>query len=144
MPLSPPEQQIILAIFLMAALHGLMLVWMGFTRVPALFLFPVKNPKSQKQVLESLPRWARWPADNYNNLSEAPTTFFAVAIAIILIQTADELDAILCLSYVGIRFLHSVFQATVNFIPVRFGLFALSWVVLIGLIGRHLMSMLGL
>jgi hypothetical protein len=144
MPLSANEQHIILSILLMAGLHGLMLIWMGCTRVPALFLFPVKNPKSQKQVLDSLPRWARWPADNYNNISEAPTSFYAVAIAIILLGRADYWDAVLCLSYVGLRFVHSVFQATINFIPVRFGLFALSWGVLIALTVRHLISLLGL
>jgi hypothetical protein len=64
---------------------------------------------------------------------EQPTVFYAVALALALLGQGDGVNATLAWVYVALRVVHSVFQATVNKIEVRFALFALSSLVLIAL-----------
>ena len=64
-----------------------------------------------------------------------PTQFYAVAIALALLG-GNAIDVYLAWAYVGLRVVHSIFQATVNKIEVRFTFFALSSFVLIGLTVR--------
>ena len=82
----------------------------------------------------SLPAQVQWKAHNYNPLHEAPTVFYAIALVLYLLGEGDERTAILGWAYVGLRVLHSLVQATVNKVVLRFALFALSSVVLIALI----------
>jgi hypothetical protein len=72
----------------------------------------------------------RWKADNYNHLMEQPTLFYAIAIVLALVEP-DATNRALAWGYVGLRVAHSLVQALVNKIEVRFGLFALSSLVLI-------------
>ena len=84
--------------------------------------------------LESLlPREVQWKAHNYNHLHEAPTVFYAVALALAMIGQGDGLNATIAWAYVALRIIHSVFQATVNKVAPRFILFALSSLCLIAL-----------
>jgi hypothetical protein len=45
-------------------------------------------------------------------------------------------------AYVALRIVHSIFQATVNFIPVRFALFMLSSLTLFVIAGANLFALL--
>lgn len=140
-PLTNDARLMLLSLLLMGALHLFMAVWLYATRLPALFIFKVEKPKSEKQVLDQLPRWARNPAANYNNLSEAPTTFYGVVLAVVLLGLADPLNAQLALGYVMVRLVHSLVQATVNIIPLRFAIFSTSWIILGTLIVRNLLAL---
>ncbi len=117
-----------------------MWAWMYATRIPAINRMP-KDGSPQADVgwtgakLESaLPREIQWKAHNYNHLHEAPTLFYAVAIVLAIIGQGDGLNSVLAWTYVGLRVIHSIWQATVNRVMVRFALFALSSLVLIALI----------
>jgi hypothetical protein len=66
-------------------------------------------------------------------LHEAPTVFYAVALALALIGQGDGLNAMLAWSYVGLRIAHSLVQSTINKVMVRFLIFALSSLVLMAL-----------
>jgi hypothetical protein len=94
----------------------------------------VLNPEAPRgEQMATLPARVRWKADNYNHLMEAPTVFYAVALALAVLGEGTGTNATLAWAYVGIRVVHSIIQATYNKIEVRFGVFFLSSLVLIAL-----------
>jgi hypothetical protein len=133
-----PAQILAPAVALMAWTM-VMWLWMYATRLPAMGktgVSPddlVKGPK--KSLDDILPPEVQWKAHNYNHLHEAPTVFYAVAIVLAITGQGDGLNATLAWVYVGLR-VHSLIQATVNKVPLRFLVFALSSLVLIALIVR--------
>ena len=76
---------------------------------------------------------ASWVADNYNHLHEAPTVFYAVALALAIMGGGNGINATIAWAYVGLRILHSLIQVISNRVVVRFALFALSSLCLIAL-----------
>ena len=117
----------------------IMWVWMYAVRIPAINKLPKPTEAGADQgwtgaMLENiLPREVQWKAHNYNHLHEAPTVFYAVALALAMIGAGDGLNAKIAWAYVGLRIVHSVWQATVNKVMPRFILFALSSLCLIAL-----------
>ncbi|WP_436049364.1 MAPEG family protein [Phenylobacterium sp. LjRoot225] len=75
----------------------------------------------------------RWKADNYNHLMEQPTLFYAVALVLAFAGAGDGLNAGLAWAYVALRIVHSLVQALVNVILVRFGVFMVASLVLLAL-----------
>ena len=115
----------------------LMMLWMGFTRMPALVKAGIDAraapPGRRGSDLDGvLPDKTQWKAHNYNHLMEQPTLFYALS-AIFAIVGATSTDLVLLWTYVALRILHSIWQATVNTIPVRLSLFTISSFVLIAL-----------
>ncbi|WP_370187124.1 MAPEG family protein [Qipengyuania sp.] len=107
-----------------------MLFWTAFTRFPAMSKsgMDLKNakPGGRGQDLEGvLPDKVQWKAHNYAHLMEQPTIFYA-AVVIIALMGASAMDALFAWIYVGLRIVHSVWQATVNKVSVRFPLFLLG------------------
>ncbi len=115
-----------------------MWVWMYATRIPAMSKAGIdaKNMvgSTPRSLDEALPREVQWKAHNYNHLHEAPTIFYAVGLTLAIVGQGDGLNATLAWVYVGLRVAHSLVQATVNRVMVRFALFALSSLALIALI----------
>ena len=121
----------------LAAWTMVMWVWMYVTRIPAMTAAKVDADALVRQGGQSLdqllPAKTQWKAHNYNHLHEAPTVFYAVALALALIGQGDGLNAMLAWSYVGLRIAHSLVQSTINKVMVRFLIFALSSLVLMAL-----------
>ncbi|MEM7138651.1 MAG: MAPEG family protein [Myxococcota bacterium] len=115
-----------------------MWAWMYATRIPAVKRARIKLDRNEPRgaQMATLPPRVRWKSDNYTNLMEQPTVFYAVALSLAVYGQADTLGLTLAWAYVAVRATHSVFQATVNIIPVRFCLFALSGLTLIALTVR--------
>lgn len=117
-----------------------MLFWMAGTRLPAMKgagggLSEAK-PGGRGQDLENvLPASVNWKAHNYAHLMEQPTIFYP-AVVIIALLGAGAGDVLAAWIYVGLRIVHSIWQATVNKVPVRFLLFMLSTFALIYLAFR--------
>ena len=117
----------------------IMWVWMYTVRIPAINKLPKPTEAGADQgwtgaMLENiLPREVQWKAHNYNHLHEAPTVFYAVALALAMIGAGDGLNAKIAWAYVGLRIVHSIYQSTINRVPLRFILFALSSLCLIAL-----------
>ena len=113
--------------------------WMYATRIPALNAAKVDLDEivldPDKSLDSVLPPQVQWKAHNYNHLHESPTVFYAVALALALIHKGDGITAQIAWVYVGLRVLHSLVQATVNKVGLRFGVFAMSTFALMGLIG---------
>lgn len=72
-----------------------------------------------------IPDQINWKAHNYTHLMEQPTLFYAT-VAILAIIGPVEHDVLFAWAYVVLRIVHSIWQATVNKVPVRFTLFLLS------------------
>jgi hypothetical protein len=107
------------------------------TRIPAMQKanVDVKALARTGAKLELPPEVAR-VADNYNHLHEQPTVFYALALATQLAGAADGVAVALAWTYVVSRIAHSLVQATVNVIPVRFAIFAVGSFVLMALLVR--------
>lgn len=129
--------EIMQPIAVLAAWTMVMWVWMYVTRIPAMTAAKVDADALVRQGGQSLdqllPAKTQWKAHNYNHLHEAPTVFYAVALALALIGQGDGLNATLAWAYVGLRIVHSLVQATINKVMVRFLIFALSSLVLMAL-----------
>ena len=119
-------------------------MWMYATRIPAMQAAGLDPAKiKRKSDLDVLPMSAQQVADNYNHLHEQPVLFYALVTWCVLGGTADATNVALAWAYVGVRVVHSLIQCTVNFIPVRFGVFTIGTFVLVGIAVRCLMTLLG-
>ncbi|HSQ95121.1 MAG TPA: MAPEG family protein [Croceibacterium sp.] len=131
---------ILQSVVALAAWTMVMWLWMYATRIPAMSAAKVdpdsivRDPEMKLDKL--LPPEVQWKAHNYNHLHEAPTVFYAIAIVLAIIGQGDGFNARLGWAYVALRVIHSLVQATINKVVVRFVLFVLSSLVLIALIVR--------
>ena len=122
----------------------IVLIWMAALRLPA--LSKLGRTKEQMrggrgQDLDGvLPGTLQWKAHNYMHLLEQPTLFYAVTIMLAMVGAGDT-DVLLAWAYVVIRVLHSLWQAIVNTIPVRFALFAVSTLLLLAMAVRLLIAL---
>lgn len=66
------------------------------------------------------------PSDNLKNLFELPTIFYAVVLYLYASQQVDGLYVGAAWVFFGFRVLHSAVHCTINFIPLRFWLYAIS------------------
>jgi hypothetical protein len=101
-------------------------MWLYATRIPALKKHNiVYDPRrSSEEFHRQLPADVRWKADNYNNLLEQPTIFYAVAITLAFLNAGSGLNAGLAWAYVALRIAHSLVHALINRVMIRFTLFA--------------------
>ena len=113
----------------------MMWAWMYATRLPAMRAAHMKpDPTAPRgEQMSLLPPRVRWKADNYNHLMEQPTLFYALVISLALLGVQTQASLALAWTYVGMRILHSLVQALVNKIEIRFLLFVLSNIPLLGL-----------
>ncbi len=140
-----PNRDLLLSAVALAAWTFVMWAWMYVTRIPAIRRAGMKLDATlpRGEQMATLPAEVRWKADNYNHLFEQPTVFYPVVIIAALLPGAGGADVWLAWGYVALRVVHSVFQATVNTIEVRFVLFAASSLVLLALVARTGMTLLG-
>ncbi len=107
-----------------------MLSWLLATRLPAMTRAGVKLSalvgSKAADADRSLPAEAQWKAHNYNHLLEQPVLFYAVSGVIVMTGTGYGANVALAWAYVALRVAHSIWQATVNRVSVRFYLFMAS------------------
>ena len=132
------NQPLLLPAVALAAWTFVMWAWMYATRLPAVRRARMRlDPTAPRgEQMASLPPRVRWKADNYNHLFEQPTLFYPIVIIAALLPGSGATELGLAWAYVGSRVVHSVFQATINKIEVRFLLFILSSLVLLALTVR--------
>jgi hypothetical protein len=111
--------------------------WMYATRIPAMQKANVDVVEMSRtgKKLELPPEVSR-VADNYNHLHEQPTIFYALALAAQVGGAADGVNIGLAWTYVGLRVVHSLVQATKNVIMVRFTVFSIGSLALLVLFAR--------
>lgn len=133
--MSPAILQPVIALVLWSMV---MWGWLYATRLPAMIRARTKlDPTQPREVmLGGLPPRVRWKADNYNHLMEQPTLFYATALTLALLGQGDGLNLWLAWAYVALRVAHSLIQALVNVILLRFAVFMGASVVLVVLAVR--------
>jgi hypothetical protein len=109
----------------------IMLIWLYATRIPAMARAKVRPGEATKAQMEALP--SANVANNYNHLMEQPTLFYAICFALQFLDQANDINIGLAWTYVAIRVVHSLVQATVNIIILRFLIFILGSIVLAAL-----------
>ena len=129
----------------LAAWTMAMWAWMYATRLPAMRARKV-DPNALANdpdvtLNRVLPPQVQWKAHNYNHLHEAPTVFYAVAIVLAIVGQGDGYNLWLGWLYVAVRVAHSLVQATINRIVLRFAIFLVSSLVLIVLIVRAALAL---
>ncbi len=118
-------------------------VWMYATRIPA--IQSARIPPDDARFpgsLDVLPDLVRGVADNYNHLMEQPTIFYALAFYVFLVGHDGQIVIWLAWAYVALRIVHSLIQGTINRVPLRFAVFALSTIVLMVLAGKEVLALL--
>jgi hypothetical protein len=143
MRLDPAAQSILRAIFGMGLLTFVMGGWMSVARDIAMRRGGVKLQEAAhtRELAARLPAWARRVSDNYNHLFEAPTIFYAVALAIVVGGLADPVYAACAWAFLAFRGLHSLVQSTINRVALRAVVYGLSWIPLTVMILRPLLMM---
>jgi len=126
--LSITNVEILTPVVILIAWSMIMWAWMYATRIPAIQAAKMKlDPHAPNgQQMASLPAKVRWKADNYNHLMEQPTVFYALALSLAMLGQGGEAATNWAWAYVGLRIVHSLVQALINKIEIRFALFALS------------------
>ena len=130
-------------LFVLALLNIAMWIWMYATRIPAMSKAGIDPGSATKESMQRLPPQVVRVADNYNHLFEQPTLFYAVAISIAVLGHVDAFFVGCAWVYVALRIVHSLVQATVNIILIRFTLFSLSSLVLAIMIVRESLRIFG-
>jgi hypothetical protein len=125
-PMLAPLMALVLWSFVMWA-------WLYATRIPAITKSKiVYDPYRPNEAFHAqLPAQVRWKADNYNNLMEQPTLFYAVALTLAMLDAGGGLNLVLAWLYVGLRVAHSLVHALINVIILRFAVFMAASIVLL-------------
>ena len=110
-----------------------MFFWLAVARAPQLKGRKIPEGVRGIDLEREDPGPRNWPAHNYQHLMEQPTIFYAIVFALILMGFDGHINVYLAWGYVGFRILHSIWQATINIVPVRFLLFLLSTLCLVAL-----------
>ena len=125
-PILAPVIALVLWTFVMG-------VWLYATRIPALkkhqIIYDPQRPAEEFHA--QLPADVRWKADNYNNLLEQPPLFYAVALTLAFLEAGSGFNAGLAWAYVALRIVHSLVQALINKVMIRFALYAAASLVLL-------------
>jgi uncharacterized MAPEG superfamily protein len=107
------------------------LFWLAATRLPGMSKAGIDlktaPPGGRGIDLEPvLPARLNWISHNYTHLMEQPTLFYAVVGILALAGAGSGMNLTLAWAYVGLRIVHSLWQALVNVTSVRFLIFLVS------------------
>ena len=112
----------------------LMLFWMAGTRLPAMKKVGIDLGSAVGgrgvDIDPNVPPSVAWKSHNYAHLMEQPTIFYATIMILAIANAATPMLVALAWGYTIIRILHSVWQATINKVNIRFVLFLLSTICL--------------
>lgn len=122
------DTHILTPMLILIAWSLIMWIWMYATRIPAIKAVKMKlDPEAPNgQQMSSLPAKVRWKADNFTHLMEQPTIFYALVLTCVLLGTGNGMNVYLAWAYVLLRIVHSLVQALINIIELRFAVFVLS------------------
>jgi hypothetical protein len=130
-----PHSSILTPVIALVLWSFVMWAWLYATRIPAItkakIVYDPRRPAEEFHA--QLPAQVRWKADNYNNLMEQPTLFYAVSLSLALLGAGEGSNAGLAWIYVGLRVLHSLVQAIANVVMVRFAVFMAASLVLLAM-----------
>ena len=124
---------ILYPVFALAALTGMVLLLIPFTRVRAVLRREVRAADFRLGESAAVPDAVRIPNRNYMNLLELPVLFYVVCLLFYVAVQPTPAAVWLAWAYVGLRALHTAVHLTYNHVLHRLGVFAASNVVLVAL-----------
>lgn len=131
------HSEILKPVVVLVAWSLLMLAWAVATRLPAMKAAGIDLGKlvgtRGSDADGVLPAKAQWKVHNYNHLMEQPTLFYAASLVIAISGTGNGANAWIAWGYVAFRIGHSLWQATINKVSIRFALFLGSSLMLVAL-----------
>lgn len=108
----------------------IMLVWMAGTRLPAMKKIGIDLGTAVGgrgvDIDPNVPPSVAWKSHNYAHLMEQPTIFYAAVFILAMAGAATPMMVSFAWGYTIIRILHSLWQATINKVGIRFVLFLMS------------------
>ena len=109
----------------------IMLFWMAGTRLPAMSKIGMDLSKAApggrgQDIDPHVSPSVAWKSHNYTHLMEQPTIFYATIMILAISGGATSLSVSLAWGYTVLRMIHSIWQATVNTVAIRFVFFLLS------------------
>jgi hypothetical protein len=130
------DKSILAPAAILVAWSLIMLFWMAFTRLPAASkLAPKGTPTPlglRGQDLDpQLPPNVAWKSHNYTHLMEQPTIFYAAVFILALSNAVTPMLVYVAWGYTALRIIHSIYQATINVVIVRFSIFLLATICLV-------------
>ena len=117
-----------LALFVLTAVCVFRLGYLRFAAIRSGEISP-RFFKTYKDYDE--PEKLRVHARHVANLFEAPVLFYAIVVIAFVTGQVGWLPVALAWGYVLLRIAHSYVHLTSNYVPLRFQLFAASWIALI-------------
>lgn len=147
----PQNAQIIAPVVALVAWSLVMWLWMYVARLPAMRragidaknLVGTSGGSLRGDLVAAGEQRASWVADNYNHLHEQPTIFYAIALSLAMLGAGGGANATVAWVYVALRIAHSLVQATINRVIVRFAFFTLSTLCLFVLTAHAAFVLLG-
>jgi hypothetical protein len=134
------ENQMLGPVVALVAWSLVMMVWMYAVRFPAMKRKGISlkgRVGSKTGALDGVVEdQVNWKAHNYNHLMEQPTLFYAICLALAVMDGpggAHPINVMLAWGYVAARIAHSLVQATINVVTIRLVFFALASFCLLGL-----------
>jgi hypothetical protein len=120
-------------------------IWLYARRLPYVFRnrVPMDRVATPEGIGDTLPERVNRPSNNFRNLFELPVLFYVLCLAITMAAAVDLAHVILAWHYVGLRIGHSIIHITVNHVPLRFGLYVLSSLVLLAMLLRFTVALAG-
>lgn len=113
----------------------IMLFWMAGTRLPAAKAQGIditeKAGGRGTDIDPQMPDKVAWKSHNHTHLMEQPTLFYATVIILAMAEAGHGISLYLAWAYVVLRIVHSIWQATVNLVKVRFLLFLAATICLV-------------
>jgi hypothetical protein len=108
-----------------------MLFWMAGTRLPAMSKIGMDLSKAApggrgQDIDPHVSPSVAWKSHNYTHLMEQPTIFYATIMILAISGGATSLSVSLAWGYTVLRVIHSIWQATINTVAIRFVFFLLS------------------
>jgi hypothetical protein len=113
----------------------IMMVWMAATRLPAMKKVGIDLGTAVGgrgvDIDPNVPQSVAWKSHNYAHLMEQPTIFYATILILAVAGAVTPLMVSFAWGYTILRVLHSLWQATINKISIRFVLFLMSSICLV-------------
>ncbi len=113
----------------------IMMVWMAATRLPAMKKIGIDLGTAVGgrgvDIDPNVPPSVAWKSHNYAHLMEQPTIFYATVMILAFAGAVTPLMVSFAWGYTILRVLHSLWQATINKVSMRFILFLLSSICLV-------------
>ena len=136
----PTVLEFLTPVLVLVAWTFVMWFWLYATRLPAMTKAGIdpQDAAHPGAVAHRIPSRVRSVADNYNHLHEQPTVFYALMFFAALSGGVDGFALRLAWLYVVLRVVHSLVQATVNKVVVRFLVFCAATIVLLVFTVREL------